>query len=85
MGYFECDKIIEDTPSNLWNKFSKEAGISKQDFFEYFTRKETGFAMEISKLTIFDNPNVGNIDGFNAPNHLNMLIMTFNIMNHSNT
>ncbi len=68
VGYFKCDKIIEDVPINLWNKFSKEAGISKHDFFEYFSGKEIGFAMEISKLTIFDNPiNVGDIDGFIPP------------------
>lgn len=68
VGYFECDKVIEDTPDNLWNNFSKDAGISKQNFFEYFLEKEKGFAMEISKLTLFNNPiDVDDICGFVAP------------------
>lgn len=68
VGYFECDKVIEDTPDNLWNNFSNDAGISKQNFFEYFLEKEKGFAMEISKLTLFkDHIDVDDICGFVAP------------------
>lgn len=68
VGYFECDKVIEDTPDNLWNNFSNDAGISKQNFFEYFLEKEKGFAMEISKLTLFKDPiDVDDICGFVAP------------------
>lgn len=43
-------------------------GFLNQNFFEYFLEKEKGFAMEISKLTLFNDPiDVDDICGFVAP------------------
>lgn len=43
-------------------------GFLNKIFFEYFLEKEKGFAMEISKLTLFNDPiDVDDICGFVAP------------------
>lgn len=56
IGSFDIGKIIEDHPNNLWKSLWNVSGISKQDFFTYFTNKQKGFAIEIKKLNLFDMP-----------------------------
>ncbi|MDO5849526.1 MAG: hypothetical protein Q4P18_08315 [Methanobrevibacter sp.] len=68
VGYFEYDIVIKDSPTNLWNKCQKYAGISQEDFFNYYGEKEMGYAIEINNLNVFDNPiDVCAIDDFIAP------------------
>ena len=56
IGYFKSSSIIKDCPKNLWDNFSEEAGINKEDFFDYFKNKEEGFALKIDELEIFGEP-----------------------------
>lgn len=56
VGKICVDKIIEDTPKNLWSNFKKNAGIGKKDFFEYFSGKEKGYAIKIKHFEPFDKP-----------------------------
>ena len=56
IGSFDIGRIIEDHPNNLWRSLWNVSGISKQDFFTYFTNKQKGFAIEIKKLNLFDMP-----------------------------
>ena len=56
VGKIYIDKIIEDTPKNLWFNFKQKAGINKKDFFEYFSGKEKGYAIKIKKFKIFKEP-----------------------------
>lgn len=56
IGCFKSKKIIKDCPKNLWKNFSEEAGINKEDFFDYFENREEGFALKIDELEIFGNP-----------------------------
>ena len=68
VGYFKCNKIINDTPQNLWKNFKDVSGTSKESFFEYFKGKETGFAIKIDDLHVFDQPIDTNIlYDFKAP------------------
>jgi type I restriction enzyme S subunit len=68
IGYFKPNKIIKDTPQNLWKNFHKVAGISKKDFFKYFDGKDEGFALKIDDLEVFDNHiSTDKIDNFKAP------------------
>ncbi|MHA1585008.1 MAG: ASCH domain-containing protein [Promethearchaeota archaeon] len=53
VGGFEIGRILKDTPENLWNTCKEYAGIGKDEFFNYFKDKRTGFAIEIKKLKIF--------------------------------
>lgn len=56
VGKICIDEIIEDTPKNLWLNFSKNAGINKKDFFEYFSGKERGYAIKIKHFELFEKP-----------------------------
>ncbi len=56
VGKICIDKIIEDTPQNLWSNYKKSAGINKKDFFEYFSGKEKGYAIKIKHFESFDKP-----------------------------
>ena len=68
VGYFDFEEIIEDTPSNLWDKFNQCGGISKESFFEYYEGKEIGYAIKIGKLHIFSEPiDVSTLEDFRAP------------------
>ena len=68
VGSFELEDIIKDTPSNLWENFSNKAGISKNDFFDYFKGKDVGFALKIGKLNILDDfIDVDCLEDFRAP------------------
>lgn len=68
VGYFTYDDIIEDTPTNLWNRCSRYAGIKRKDFFDYFKDKTRAYAIKINDLNIFDNPiDVNNLENFIAP------------------
>ena len=54
VGYFTIQKIVEDTPANLWNKFKDVGGIDEDSFFEYFKDADTGFSILINKVVKFD-------------------------------
>ena len=56
VGKICVDKIIKDTPINLWNKYKKKAGIKENDFFNYFSGKDIGYAIKIKQFESFDEP-----------------------------
>lgn len=56
IGTFKISNIIEDRPSALWDRLKDYAGISEEEFFDYFGSKETGFALEIKDVQKFENP-----------------------------
>ena len=56
VGIFKISSIIEDSPSALWDRLKDHAGISEEEFFDYFGSKETGFALEIKDVQKFENP-----------------------------
>ena len=49
IGEFEIEKIISDSPQQLWKKTKRFAGIDKEFFYEYFADREMGFAIKIKK------------------------------------
>ena len=56
VGKIYVDKIIEDSPKNLWSKCKQHAGIEKNDFFKYFEGKSKGYAIKIKEYEILDKP-----------------------------
>lgn len=69
VGYFTFSDIIEETPENLWNTFSKVGGIKKDDFFEYYKETEKGFGIVIKEVVKFENEidPIEFIENFTAP------------------
>ncbi len=56
IGFFKIKNIIEDHPKNLWENYKDFSGISEDEFFKYFENREVGFAIEINKFKMFDDP-----------------------------
>ncbi|GHT53730.1 hypothetical protein AGMMS49982_17280 [Bacteroidia bacterium] len=69
VGYFTIQKIVEDTPANLWDKFYKIGGIDKENFFEYFKDSNTGYSIVIKDVVKFDKERdpIDVIENFSAP------------------
>jgi predicted transcriptional regulator len=69
IGYFVIDDIIQGSPSNVWRKTSKQSGITKKYFDDYFSGYNKAYAIKIKLAKLFKKPiepkNV--INGFRAP------------------
>ncbi|HZY24261.1 MAG TPA: hypothetical protein VFE71_00425 [Bacteroidales bacterium] len=56
VGSFSTGQIVEEHPIKLWEQFHDVAGITKEDFFKYFEKREKGFAISIENLEFFKKP-----------------------------
>ncbi|MDP2845756.1 MAG: ASCH domain-containing protein [Candidatus Methanoperedens sp.] len=50
---FKIEKILVDSPEKIWKLCQKYAGISKKDFFVYFTNSDVAFAIKIGDIDSF--------------------------------
>ncbi|MDO9035132.1 MAG: hypothetical protein Q7U51_08030 [Methanoregula sp.] len=53
---FRVGKIVVGHPDYLWEQFLDVSGISEQEFFEYFSDRDTGYAIRIDDLEQFSEP-----------------------------
>jgi predicted transcriptional regulator len=53
IGEVEIKKIKRLPIREMWSIYSSVAGISKEDYFKYFSGREDGFAIELSKPRIY--------------------------------
>ena len=69
VGYFTIKRIIDDTPSNVWNMTHEHGGITKKQFFDYFKGHKVAHAIEIDEVVKLDTPidPKSIIKGFTAP------------------
>ena len=56
VGTFDIGNILEDDPKRLWTTLQDVSGINEKEFFNYFRNTEKGFAIEIERLNVFDEP-----------------------------
>lgn len=56
IGYFTIKDVVEASPEELWEKYSKVGGIEKKDFFDYYSNSETGFSIIIKDYKRFEEP-----------------------------
>jgi predicted transcriptional regulator len=69
VGSFKIGRVLENHPDKLWTEVKEGAGLSFEEFSQYFANCEKGYAIEIRELRIFNTP----IDprllilGFRAP------------------
>ncbi len=56
IGEFEIDEVLAGSPEHLWSETSKDAGISKLYFDQYFAEKGTGYAIRIKSVKKYRNP-----------------------------
>jgi len=69
IGYFIIDEIVQGSPSSVWRKTSKEAGITKEYFDKYFKGHDKAYAIRIKSTKLFKRPIEPKkvIKGFRAP------------------
>ncbi len=56
VGTFLIGDIVEDYPDQLWEKFHMVSGLTNKEFFNYFNKNRTGFAIQIESVEEFDIP-----------------------------
>lgn len=56
IGEFKVDVIINDTPTNLWQRTHKENGLSEEEFYDYFKGTDRGYAIGIKDVVKYDTP-----------------------------
>ena len=68
IGYFTVKRIINDTPSMIWNQTHEHGGITKKLYQEYFKGHTKAYAIEIDKVVKIDpiDPKKA-LQGFTAP------------------
>ena len=69
VGYFTIKRIIEDSPSVVWELTHEHGGISKKQFNDYFKGCSMAHAIEIDEVVKLDTPIDPKevIQGFTAP------------------
>lgn len=69
IGYFTVKRIINDTPSMVWDLTYEYGGISKNQFLNYFKGHDVAHAIEIDEVVQLDTPFNPKqvIQGFTAP------------------
>lgn len=56
IGYFIIDDIIQGSPSTVWKKTSRDSGITKKYFDDYFDGCDKAYAIKIKSVSLFKQP-----------------------------
>lgn len=56
IGEFEVGKILNNDLDTLWKLTSEFSGITEDFFYEYFSKKEKGFAIQIKNKRKYKVP-----------------------------
>lgn len=57
VGAFTIQRVVEATPTELWELFGDQSGIEKRErFIDYFEGVETGYAIETDAVHRFRSP-----------------------------
>lgn len=68
IGSFYVNEILEQDLDSLWENTNAFAGITEAYFLEYFADRTSGYAIEVGKAKLFDEPKpLHEMFGFNHP------------------
>lgn len=56
IGEFEIGVIFNNDLETLWNLTKEYSGISEDFFYEYFSKREKGFAIQVKNKKIYKEP-----------------------------
>lgn len=56
IGEFQIERILNYDLDTLWELTKEYSGISEDYFYEYFDKRETGFAIQIKSKVKFKQP-----------------------------
>lgn len=54
VGEFKIDKIICDTPENIWKLTKDQSGVTEKFYFKYYKGKEKAVALKIMKCKVYE-------------------------------
>jgi len=72
VGGFEVGSVIENTPMALWNKVKRSAGLTKDEFSDYYNGSSNAYGIFIKKPWYFETPMAlqnlrKKLEGFHPP------------------
>ncbi len=56
IGEFDIETILQDTPKRLWRETREQAGVSEEFFFDYFSKRNNGFAIKVKRTRRYKKP-----------------------------
>jgi len=56
VGEFEIEGVLSECPDDLWSLTADFAGISRRFFNEYFSGRETAYAIKVRSARRYDSP-----------------------------
>lgn len=56
IGEFDIETILSDAPENLWKETQEFSGITEDFFFDYFSKRDVGFAIKVKKVRRYNKP-----------------------------
>ena len=56
VGEFDIGGVIHANVMDLWEQTKLSSGIPAKDFFEYFTGRKYGYAIEIADVRRYETP-----------------------------
>ncbi|MBC3846478.1 hypothetical protein H8K90_08810 [Winogradskyella echinorum] len=56
IGEFEIGKIFNNDLETLWNLTKEHSGITEDFFYEYFSEREKGFAIQVKNKIKYKEP-----------------------------
>ncbi|NES25175.1 MAG: ASCH domain-containing protein [Symploca sp. SIO3E6] len=56
VGWIEVEKVVEMVPDKLWQVVKDEAGVTYQEFNDYYENSATAFAIFLKETFKFDKP-----------------------------
>lgn len=57
-GVCKIENIINDNPIMLWERVGTKSGISKDDFFAYYSERNNAYGIEISEVKNFNENSI---------------------------
>ncbi|PLB85299.1 hypothetical protein C0T31_11720 [Dysgonamonadaceae bacterium] len=56
IGEFEIEEILMENPATLWKITHNFSGITKEYFDQYFTARDTAYAIKINRTKKYNSP-----------------------------
>lgn len=56
IGEFDIETILSDAPETLWKETQEFSGITEDFFFDYFSKRNVGFAIKVKQVRRYNKP-----------------------------
>lgn len=56
IGEFSIEKVLSDTPQNIWKQTKDNSGITKEFYDKYFQNRDIAYAIKIKSVNKYKKP-----------------------------